>query len=40
VIPSSLYDLKKAEELYEKARTILETVLAYAEEVCGVKLID
>jgi len=40
VTPSSLYDLKKAEELHEKARTILETVIAYAEEVYGVKLID
>jgi len=40
VIPSSLYDLKKAEELYEKARTILETILTYAEEVYGIKLID
>jgi HEPN domain-containing protein len=40
VIPSSLYDLKKAEELHEKARTILETILAYAEEVYGIKLID
>jgi len=35
-----LYDLKKAEELYEKARTILETILTYAEEVYGIKLID
>jgi hypothetical protein len=28
VIPSSLYDLKKAEELYEKAKKILEIVAA------------
>jgi HEPN domain-containing protein len=40
VIPSSLYDLKKAEELYEKAKKILEIVAAYAEEVYGVRLID
>jgi HEPN domain-containing protein len=40
VTPSSLYDARKAEELHGKARRIFETLLAYAEEICGIKLLN